>query len=62
MQIEGRNPVHELLLSDKEVKKVILQDGINKNDKITDIIKLARKKNIPIKYAKTGYLNKMTQK
>lgn len=51
MQIEGRNPVIELLRSKRQVKKVLIQAGINEDEKITELLNRARQRHIYIEEA-----------
>ena len=46
--LTGRNTVLDALKSDKVVTKVIISDDVEYNDKIGEIEKLAKEKNIPI--------------
>jgi 23S rRNA (guanosine2251-2'-O)-methyltransferase len=57
MFIEGRNAILESLRSDRVFKKLLVQDGINKNKKVKQIISKAKNRNIHIKYVSKGELN-----
>ncbi len=58
MQIEGRNPVVELLKGQRKVKKIYLQQGI-KGKNIKWIIKKAKEKKIPLQNITKSTLDKM---
>jgi len=61
MQIEGRNPVQELLRSNKKVSILFIQHSIVKNDKIKEIVSFAQKKGIRIKKIGKNKLKKMSR-
>jgi len=46
--VEGRNPVFELLRGEREVKKVLIAQGIKETEVIKEIKKLAETKGVPI--------------
>lgn len=46
--IEGKNPVIELLKSGHPVTKILLAEGLKPDEAATEIIRLARSKNIPV--------------
>lgn len=55
----GRQPVLELLQSDKPVDKVIIQNGIDA-DIISEIKRSAQQKNVPVKFVPQEKLNTLT--
>lgn len=61
MQIEGRNPVLELLKSEHKVSKLVLQSQINQDTKINAIQKKAKKLGIKILRASKKELDKMSK-
>jgi 23S rRNA (guanosine2251-2'-O)-methyltransferase len=46
--IEGKNPIIELLKAGHPINKILLADSIKPGDAITEILELARAKNIPV--------------
>jgi 23S rRNA (guanosine2251-2'-O)-methyltransferase len=46
--IEGKNPVIELLKSGHPLTKILLADGLKLDEAVTEILRLARTKNIPV--------------
>ena len=46
--IEGKNPVIELLKSGHPITKILLADNIKPGDAVTEILRLARAKGIPL--------------
>ena len=56
-QVEGRNPVIEALKR-KGAQKLIIQKNIKKNDKIEEILKLARRKKLPVEYVQKKWLDR----
>jgi 23S rRNA (guanosine2251-2'-O)-methyltransferase len=61
MQIEGRNPVLELLRTDKDVTALHIQHHINQDTKINAILKKAKKKDVRIYRRDRKALDKMSQ-
>lgn len=61
IQIEGRNPVIELLRSKRWVHKVIVQEGINVDSKINEILKRAENRGVFIMRKPRKYLDKISQ-
>ncbi|MFW5702422.1 MAG: TrmH family RNA methyltransferase [Candidatus Dojkabacteria bacterium] len=61
MQIEGRNPVIELLRSKVWIKKVIVQSGINVDEKINEILKRASNRQVFIQRKDKKYLDRISQ-
>jgi len=57
MQFEGRNAVIELLRAHKSLDKIVLEDQINKDDKVSEILKRARKAQVRIEYVKRHKLD-----
>jgi 23S rRNA (guanosine2251-2'-O)-methyltransferase len=46
--VEGKNPVIELLKSGHPVTKILLAQGLKPGDAVTEILRLAKTKNVPI--------------
>jgi 23S rRNA (guanosine2251-2'-O)-methyltransferase len=46
--IEGKNPLIELLKSGHPLTKILLADGLKQDEAVTEILRLARTKNIPV--------------
>ena len=61
MQIEGRNPVLEALRAGTPIEKLILEKNIKKDEKISEIIKLAQKQQIKISYDKKYLLDQKSK-
>lgn len=61
MQVEGRNPVIEVLRSKQWVRKVIVQDGINIDAKINEILKRASNRHVYIERRPRKYLDRISQ-
>ncbi|MDK2824399.1 MAG: rRNA (guanosine2251-2-O)-methyltransferase [Clostridia bacterium] len=57
-EIFGRNPVLELLKSDKSINKILIASGSHKGS-IQEIIKLAKEKRIPFQQVDKSKLDKM---
>jgi 23S rRNA (guanosine2251-2'-O)-methyltransferase len=47
--IEGRNTVHDALLSKKNIDSLFISKNVMREGKIRDIVSIANKKNVPIK-------------
>ncbi len=61
MKIEGRNPVIELLRSGRRVKKLFIEKDINRDGKITEILKLGRKRHAVIEHVPKKKLTQMSE-
>lgn len=63
MNIEGRNPVLETLRSDnaKFIKEVYIKDHVKKDEKLFEIIKLAKKRKIKLRFVRQEFLNKISE-
>ncbi|MCA9385470.1 23S rRNA (guanosine(2251)-2'-O)-methyltransferase RlmB [Candidatus Dojkabacteria bacterium] len=48
MNIEGRNPVIEVLRSDKDVSKLYIQSHLNQDTKINELVKKAKRRGVKI--------------
>ena len=59
-QIEGRNPVIELLLSDKDINKIFIQKG-EKHGSINKIISMAKSKKIIIAEVEKSKLDELSE-
>lgn len=57
-EIFGRNPVLELLRSNKSINKILIAAGTEKGSMV-DIIKLAKQKRIPFQQVEKSHLDKM---
>jgi len=57
-EIFGRNPVLELLRSDKSINKILIAAGAEKGPML-DIVKLAKQKRIPFQQVERSHLDKM---
>lgn len=57
-EIFGRNPVLELLRSDKSVNKIFIAAGTEKGPML-DVIKLAKQKRVPFQQVERSHLDKM---
>lgn len=60
MNIEGKNPVKELILSGKGIEKVILEDG-NKDAALREIFSLARDRGIKVQFVDKKGLDKLSE-
>lgn len=61
VQVEGRNAVIEALNAGREFKRILIDRNIPQKDKILEIIKKARGRNIKIEFVATGGLNYISQ-
>lgn len=61
MQVEGRNPVHELLKSETKVSVIFIQNDIALTDKIKQIVSLAKKNGIRTRRIGRHKLNKLSR-
>ncbi|NLT94176.1 MAG: 23S rRNA (guanosine(2251)-2'-O)-methyltransferase RlmB [Clostridia bacterium] len=57
-EIFGRNPVLELLKGEKSINKILIAAGAEKGSML-EIVKLAKKKRIPIQQVERSHLDKM---
>jgi 23S rRNA (guanosine2251-2'-O)-methyltransferase len=57
-EIFGRNPVLELLKSDKSINKILIAVGSEKGS-VVEIIKAAKQKRVPIQQVERSHLDKM---
>ncbi|MCQ2399482.1 MAG: 23S rRNA (guanosine(2251)-2'-O)-methyltransferase RlmB, partial [Clostridia bacterium] len=60
MKIEGRNAVRELLKTDGDIDKILVQNGL-KDDESKKIISSAREKRVKIQFADAFVLNKESE-
>lgn len=58
--IEGRHPVREALLSDREIDKIYIAKG-TKNAHISDILDMAGEKRIPVSFVDRRKIEEMSQ-
>lgn len=56
----GRNPVYEALVADLPVKRFILAEGVERDSRLSDILKLAAEKGIPLLQASRPELDRLT--
>jgi 23S rRNA (guanosine2251-2'-O)-methyltransferase len=61
MQIEGRNPVLESLRAGANINKIFMNEGSRHDSKVEEILSLAAKQGIEIKFKPKNFLNKMAQ-
>lgn len=63
MNIEGRNPVLETLRSDKSkfIREIYIKDHVKKEEKLFEIIKLAKKYKIKVRFVRQEFLNKISE-
>lgn len=61
MNIEGRNPVLESLRSNPDnVREIFIRDKVAKDDKMYEIVKIAKKKKIKLRFVKVEFLNRVS--
>ena len=60
LQVEGRNPVYEILKTTKPTK-LLVSEKSRKEPRIQQIIELARKKRVPIEFVETSRLNRISE-
>lgn len=60
LYIEGRNAVLESLRSDRKFKRLLVQDGIKKDEKVRQIMSKATNRNVFTKYVPKSILDKMS--
>jgi len=60
MKIEGRNPVIELLRSNREISKILMEDGINIDEKVAEILMRATNRKIKIDRVGKKKLDKLS--
>lgn len=61
MNIEGRNPVLESLRANPEnVMELFIRDRVNKDDKMYEIVKLAKKHKIKMRFVKLDFLERVS--
>jgi 23S rRNA (guanosine2251-2'-O)-methyltransferase len=58
--IEGKNPIIELLKAGHPVTKILLADGIKPGDAVTEILRLARAKGIPVEHVPRHIIDKQS--
>jgi len=58
--IEGKNPVIELLKAGHPVNKILLADNIKPGDAVTEILRLARAKGIPVERVPRHIIDKQS--
>ena len=58
--IEGKNPIIELLKASHPIDKILLADSIKPGDAITEILELARAKNIPVERVSRHIVDKQS--
>jgi 23S rRNA (guanosine2251-2'-O)-methyltransferase len=59
-QVEGRNPVFEMLKTDRGVKKIVVMKGIESADVMKRILSLARKRGIPLEFTDRISLDRLS--
>lgn len=61
MNIEGRNPVLESLRANPEnVMEIFIRDRVKKDDKMYEIVKLAKKHKIKMRFVKLDFLERVS--
>ena len=61
MNIEGRNPVLESLRANPEnVMEIFIRDRVHKDDKMYEIVKLAKKHKIKMRFVKLDFLERVS--
>ena len=58
--IEGKNPVIELLKVSHPIDKILLADNIKSGDAVTEILRLARAKGIPVEHVPRHIIDKQS--
>src|SRR4030066_2451286 len=58
--IEGKNPVIELLKSGHPIDKILLADNIKPGDAVTEILRLAQAKGIPVERVARHIIDKQS--
>ena len=58
--IEGKNPVIELLKAGHPINKILLADNIKPGDAVTDILRLAQAKGIPVERVARHIIDKQS--
>jgi len=58
--IEGKNPVIELLKAGHPINKILLADNIKPGDAVTEILRLARAKGIPVERVAKHIIDKQS--
>ena len=58
--IEGKNPVIELLKAGHPISKILLADNIKPGDAVTEILRLARAKSIPVERVARHIIDKQS--
>lgn len=58
--VEGKNPVIELLKSGHPVTKILFAEGIKPGDAVTEILRLAKTKNVPVERVPRQFIDKQS--
>ncbi len=61
MQIEGRNPVLECLVARKQIKNILMNQEIVKDEKVLKILDLAADQGVEVKYKSKKFLDKIAE-
>lgn len=61
MQIEGRNPVYESLASQSPIKKIYMNEAVERDGKINSIIEMAEAQGINVVFKPRRYLDKIAE-
>ena len=61
IQIEGRNMVHDALLSSQEISRVMIANSSKNDEKVAVIMKLAKTRGISVEYVDANSLAKMSE-
>lgn len=60
-QIEGRNPVLEALKAGTQINKILIEEGVGRDERISLILSLARKKDLKIIKTRRKTINKLSK-
>jgi 23S rRNA (guanosine2251-2'-O)-methyltransferase len=60
-QVEGRNPVLELLRSSGEVLLVMVAEGLEEEQTVQEILRLARNRHVPIRFIPRDQLRRLSK-
>lgn len=58
--LEGRNTVHDALLSDKNIETIYIGKTSRNDQRVREIIELANRKNVPIRYVYPEQIRSLT--
>lgn len=61
IHIEGRNPLLEALRAKSDIQKIYIQKNIPKDNKISEVLKLAKKRKIRLEEVEKSHLDRISQ-